>query len=43
MFMLKIGIDVRGDEQLTAELLEEMNIGQLQIIINNLYHHIEST
>jgi hypothetical protein len=40
-FILKIGINVNVDKPLTIENLEEMNIGQLQAIINDLYCLIE--
>jgi hypothetical protein len=41
LFILKIGINVNVDKPLTIESLEEMNIGQLQAIINDLYCLIE--
>lgn len=41
IFILKIGINANIDKPLTMEILEEMNIGQLQVIINDLYCLIE--
>ncbi|CAF1354864.1 unnamed protein product [Rotaria sordida] len=36
-----IGLNTNGDKSLTIDLLKEMNIGQLQAIINDLYCRIE--
>ena len=41
IFILKIGINANVDKPLTMEILEEMNIGQLQVIMNDLYCLIE--
>ena len=38
---MEINIDM--DKPLTSEILEEMNIGQLQAIINDLYCLIEGS
>jgi hypothetical protein len=38
-----MGIDVDMDKPFMTEVLEEMNIGQLQVIINELYCLIEGT
>jgi hypothetical protein len=41
MFLFKIGINTNGNKPFTNQILEEINIGQLQIIINDLYYRIE--
>lgn len=40
--LLKIGINANGDKPLSRRLLEDMNIGQLQVIVNDLHCQIES-
>jgi len=42
LFLLKIGINTNGDKPLTLRMLEDMNIGQLQVIVNDLHCQIES-
>ncbi|CAF1547733.1 unnamed protein product [Adineta steineri] len=37
-----IGINTNGDKPLSLRILEDMNIGQLQIIVNDLHCQIES-
>ncbi|CAF0907547.1 unnamed protein product [Adineta steineri] len=37
-----IGINTNGDKPLSLRMLEDMNIGQLQIIVNDLHCQIES-
>jgi len=37
----KIGINTNGDKPLTLRMLEDMNIGQLQVIVNDLHCQIE--
>jgi hypothetical protein len=39
--LLKIGINTNGDKPLTLRILEDMNIGQLQVIVNDLHCQIE--
>ncbi len=39
--LLKIGINTNGDKPLTLRMLEDMNIGQLQVIVNDLHCQIE--
>lgn len=41
IFILKIGINANTNIPLSIEALEEMNIGQLQVIVNDLYNQIE--
>jgi hypothetical protein len=41
IFILKIGHDTTGDRLLNIEMLEEMNNGQLQAFVNDLYCQIE--
>ncbi|CAF4018629.1 unnamed protein product, partial [Rotaria magnacalcarata] len=36
-----IGINTNGDKPLTLRMLEDMNIGQLQVIVNDLHCQIE--
>ncbi len=40
-FWFKIGINTNGDKPLTLRMLEDMNIGQLQVIVNDLHCQIE--
>jgi hypothetical protein len=40
-YLLKIGINTNGDKPLTLRILEDMNIGQLQVIVNDLHCQIE--
>lgn len=42
IYLLKIGINANGDKPLSRRLLEDMNIGQLQVIVNDLHCQIES-
>ncbi|CAF0890043.1 unnamed protein product [Adineta ricciae] len=37
-----IGINTNGDKPLTVRMLEDMNIGQLQVIVNDLHCQIET-
>ncbi|CAF3215851.1 unnamed protein product [Rotaria sp. Silwood2] len=37
-----IGINTNGDKPLTLRMLEDMNIGQLQVIVNDLHCQIEA-
>jgi len=37
----KIGIHVNVNKPLSIEILEEMNLGQLQVLVNDLYCQIE--
>lgn len=39
--LLQIGINTNGDKPLTLRMLEDMNIGQLQVIVNDLHSQIE--
>ena len=41
IFVLKIGINRNDDKLLNIDVLEEMNNGQLQAIVNDLYYQIE--
>ncbi|CAF4273424.1 unnamed protein product, partial [Rotaria sordida] len=41
MARMQIGLNGNGNKSLTIDLLKEMNIGQLQVIINELYCRIE--
>ena len=41
--LVQIGINTNGDKPLTVRMLEDMNIGQLQVIVNDLHCQIEST
>ena len=38
----QIGVNTNGDKPLTNRMLEDMNIGQLQVIVNDLHCQIES-
>ena len=40
--LMKIGINANDDKPLTLRTLEDMNIGQLQVIVNDLHSQIES-
>lgn len=40
--LMQIGINTNGDKPLTVRMLEDMNIGQLQVIVNDLHCQIES-
>jgi len=40
-YLLKIGINTNGDRPLSVRVLEDMNIGQLQVIVNDLHCQIE--
>lgn len=42
IYLFKIGINANGDKPLSRRLLEDMNIGQLQVIVNDLHCQIES-
>jgi hypothetical protein len=41
IFIFKIGINANINKPLSIEILEEMNIGQLQVLVNDLYCQIE--
>ncbi len=41
LFYLKIGINVNVNKPLSIGILEEMNLGQLQVLVNDLYCQIE--
>lgn len=40
----KVGVQLQPERRrLTRQLLTEMNVAQLQVIVNDLHSHIEST
>ena len=41
MRLFQIGLHTHSNRALTVGLLEDLDIGQLQVIVNNLYYQIE--